>query len=142
MDDTRVFVDTSAVYAVLDRNDAKHSEAATIWNALLDRLDADEVSLITSGAHLIEMTALVQHRLGMDATRALLDDIVGLFDVIWVDAELHGRATTALLAADRRDVSLVDWTAFEIMRARAISHAFAFDDDFERQGHSTLNAES
>lgn len=142
MDDARVFVDTSAIYAVLDRNDANHTDAATIWNALLDRLESDEVSLITSGAHLIETTALVQHRLGMDATRALLDDVVGLFDVIWVEAELHGRATTALLAASRRDVSVVDWTAFEIMRARAITHAFAFDDDFERQGYSTLTAQS
>ena len=58
-----------------------------------------------------------------------------------VDAELHGRVTTALLAANRRDISLVDWTAFEIMRERAVTHAFAFDDDFERQGYTTLTGE-
>jgi predicted nucleic acid-binding protein len=41
---------------------------------------------------------------------------------------------SALLAADRRDVSLVDWTSFELMRARGVSAALAYDDDFAAQG--------
>ena len=57
--------------------------------------------------------------------------------VVWVDADLLGRATTALLAASRRSVSLVDWTSFTVMRERAIELAFAFDDDFTEQGFRT-----
>ena len=52
----------------------------------------------------------------------------------WVDEALHGRAITALLAAANRDISLVDWTSFELMRARGIDHALAFDSDFDDQG--------
>jgi predicted nucleic acid-binding protein len=54
--------------------------------------------------------------------------------VRWVDADLHGRAVSALLAADRREVSLVDWTSFEMMRSRGVEAAFAYDDDFGAQG--------
>ncbi len=82
----------------------------------------------------------MQRRLGMAATRVLLDDFVRSMTVVWVDAELHARATTALLAANRRDVSLVDWTSFEVMRERTMDVAFAFDEDFSKQGFTLLAA--
>ena len=34
-----------------------------------------------------------------------------------------------MLAAGVRDVSLVDWTSFELMRRLGVAEAFAFDDD-------------
>jgi predicted nucleic acid-binding protein len=43
----------------------------------------------------------------------------------------------ALLAAATSDVSLVDWTSFELMRRKGIETALTFDDDFERQGFRT-----
>lgn len=54
--------------------------------------------------------------------------------VTWIDESLHTRAVTAMLAAGRRDVSLVDWTSFELMRQRGVDHAFAFDVDLDDQG--------
>lgn len=54
------------------------------------------------------------------------------------EAGLHRRAITAMLAARRRPVSLVDWTSFEVMRSRGIGSAFAFDDDFAAQGFTVL----
>ena len=86
------------------------------------------------------MVALVQCRLGMAATRILLDEFVRSMTVVWVDAELHARATTALLAANHRDVSLVDWTSFELMRERTLDVAFAFDEDFRKQGFTLVAA--
>jgi predicted nucleic acid-binding protein len=136
----RVFVDTSALYAVLDRSDAQHLDASTIWARLLDALELGVVELVTHGSVVVEATALVQRRLGMEAVRALLDDVVALMDVIWVDAALHERATTALLAAGARHISLVDWTSFETMRSLGIEEAFAFDDDFVQRGFTALAA--
>jgi uncharacterized protein len=43
-----------------------------------------------------------------------------------------------VLAAGRRQISLVDWTSFTVMRERSITHAFAFDNDFESQGFETF----
>ena len=95
---------------------------------------------MTHSSVVVESVALVQRRLGMAATRILLDVFVRSMTVVWVDAELHARATTALLAANRRDVSLVDWTSFEVMRERTMDVAFAFDEDFATQGFTLLAA--
>jgi predicted nucleic acid-binding protein len=43
-----------------------------------------------------------------------------------------------MLAAVRRDVSLVDWVSFEVMRRSGIGTAFAFDRDFRRHGFATI----
>ena len=44
-----------------------------------------------------------------------------------------------LLAADKRNVSLTDWTSFEVMRDRGIDLAFAFDPGFAAQGFDVLS---
>jgi predicted nucleic acid-binding protein len=129
-----VFVDTSALYAVLDRDDDRHADGARGWNDLLDRMAAGTVDARTHGGVVIEVSALVQRRLGIDALRVLHHDVLPVLEVTWVDAELHRRAVSALLAAARREISLVDWTSFELMRDEGITLAFAFDDDFSQQG--------
>lgn len=131
---TAVFVDTSAIYAALDANDPQHAVAASAMQRLLDDLDAGERVAITHSGVVTEVAALVQRRLGMAAVRIALEHLFPLLDVVWVDAHLHDRAVTALLAADRRGVSLVDWTSFLVMRDRLLDVAFAFDDDFVEQG--------
>jgi predicted nucleic acid-binding protein len=131
-----VFVDTSALYAVLDADDRNHSAAAATFGRLLDATERGDAELVTHGSVVVEAAALVQHRLGLEATRALLDALVPLHRLIWVDADLHAEAVTALLAADRRHVSLVDWTSFVVMRRETIDVAFAFDEDFWQQGYT------
>lgn len=128
------FADTSALYAVLDRDDAFHAEAAAGWR---DLLEADR-PLITHSYVLTEVVALAQRRLGPVAVRVVHDDVVPVLAVVWVDERLHSTGMTALLAAARADVSLADWISFEVMRARGISHAFAFDRHFEQQGFTLI----
>ena len=133
MTDT-IFVDTSALFAVLDGDDDNHQRALRAWSSMVDRLEVDPGAAITHSGVVIESAALVQRRLGMDATRDLLETIVPSFTVVWIDEQIHRLAVAAMLAAGKRQVSLVDWTSFTVMRDRAITHAFAFDNDFERQG--------
>jgi predicted nucleic acid-binding protein len=62
-----VFVDTSALYALLDRDDRRHADAAAIWRRL-----AEEARPLTTHSYvLVEAFALVQRRLGPAAVRAL-----------------------------------------------------------------------
>ena len=130
----RVFVDTSALYAALDADDAHHPEAATHWRRLLDGVAAGTHEGLTHGSVLVETSALVQRRLGVPALRALHDRLLPALTTHWVDGELHARAVSALLGAARREVSLVDWTSFELMRVLGVEQALAFDDDFTEQG--------
>lgn len=127
-----VLVDTSAINAALDAHDAHHGEAAAIWARVLDGVAEGNLSAVTHGGVAIESCALVQRRLGMAALRALHSNLLPVLEIVWI-GEVP-RATAALLAAGRRDVSPVDWTSFELMRERGLDRALAFDEDVADQG--------
>lgn len=124
------FVDTSAFLAVLDGNEQNHAAAATTWRALVE---SDEPLIVTNYI-LVETFALTQNRLGMEAVRAFQTDVVPLLKIHWIDEAGHAAAVEALLAANRRQLSLVDCTSFEIMRRLGLKRVFAFDEHFAEQG--------
>ena len=81
-------VDTSGLLAVLDSDDAGHARAARAW---ADLLRADE-QLVTSSSILVEVYALTQRRLGMEAVRVLATDFEPLLDVVWgIEADITTR---------------------------------------------------
>ena len=129
------FVDSSALYAVLDADDASHPTAARVWHRLLER----RVPLVTTNYHIVETFALVQRRLGLAAVRTLETDLLPVIEVRWVDEPLHRAAVAAVLTASKRDLSLVDCAAFVFMREGGLQDAFAFDADFEDQGFVCLS---
>ena len=131
-----VFVVSSGLYATLDRDDTFHPQARERWGRLLT---AGEPLMITNYI-LVESVALVQRRLGMEALQALVDDMVPVLQVEWITAEDHEQALSAVLSANRRDLSLVDCTSFHVMRRLGLKAAFAFDKHFRRQGFSTAPA--
>ena len=125
-----VFVDSSGLFAILDADGVEHQAAAEEWNRLLD----EGTPLRTHSYVVIETAAVVQGRLGMAAAVTLHREVVPALSVRFVDRELHNQAATSLLAAGRRQVSLVDWTSFGMMRDENLGEAFAFDNHFAEQG--------
>jgi predicted nucleic acid-binding protein len=123
-------VDTSAFLALLDRDDHNHSAAKKLWG---DLLHADH-RLLGNNYVLVECFALFQRRLGMDAVRVFQEDLLPLITIAWITAETHRAGVSALLAASRRKLSLVDCVSFEVMRAHGIKTVFAFDPHFAEQG--------
>ena len=129
-----IFVDTSALYAVIDRDDENHPVAKSTWRSLLHE---DDILIVTNYVF-VETTALVQHRLGMEAVRVLCGDILPALDMHWIGEDEHRHAQNALLAAGRRKVSLVDCSSFQVMRSRMMRIAFTFDPHFRAQGFEVL----
>jgi predicted nucleic acid-binding protein len=60
--------------------------------------------------------------------------------VHWITEDDHMHAQNALLAADRRKVSLVDCSSFHVMRSRLVRTVFGFDPHFRQQGFEMLPA--
>ena len=129
-----VFVDTSALYALLDADDFGHDAVKTAWIEILQ----SDTWLVTSNYILVETCALLQSRIGIEAVRVFQEDIVPLLDVRWVDEALHHAAASALLVAGRRKLSLVDCASFEVMRQAGIRTAFSLDRHFQEQGFETI----
>jgi len=129
-----IFVDTSALLAVLDSDDQNHASAKEAWEVMISK----EENLLCTNYILVETFALVQNRLGMEAVRTLNDDILPIVSVEWLDAQGHHSSVSALIVAGRRRLSLVDCASFETMRRLGLSAVFAFDPDFKEQGFELL----
>lgn len=131
-----VFIDTSALFALLDASDVRHRQAARIWAGLLDS-DAD---LFTHSYVIVETSALVQRRMGEKLLEPLFDGLLPLVRIIWVEEEIHRRALAVFRSLRMSSLSLVDCVSFEVMRQKGGERAFAFDRHFEEQGFKVLKA--
>lgn len=131
----KVFVDTSAFYALIDRSDRHHAQASALWTDLLD----DNFRLLTSNYVVWETAGLLQRRIGFEAANLWHKDILGVLDVLWVDEGMHQRAYELWLNLGRRRLSLVDCVSFVIMYAHVIEQAFCFKPHFEDHGFSLLS---
>ena len=129
-----LFVDTSAFFALLDRADANHRKAKKAWSDVL-RFDN---TLITTNYILLESFALMQHRLGIEAVRGFQEDILPIVSIEWVHEPVHRAGVSALLAAAKRKLSLVDCVSFETMRLLGLKTVLAFDPHFSEQGFTCI----
>ena len=127
-----IFVDTSALYALLDADDINHAAARSAFEALRD------AELTTHAYVVVESLALVSRRLGRDAALHLIDDLLPVIRIEPVDTTLHAMSLTAFRDANTPRVSFVDRTSFAFMRLHGIEVAFAFDHDFARAGLGVL----
>lgn len=128
-----VFIDTSALYALLDEDDRNHETAADLWTATVPAAD-----LTTHAYVVIETSALVQRRLGMGAVGQLHDGLLAAVETAPVDLTTHKVAVSRWRSDGRRNLSLVDATSFIFMRDSGIDWAFAFDDDFIDAGFKLI----
>jgi uncharacterized protein len=128
-----VFVDTSGLYAVFDRDDENHSRAKQAWAEWL----REGAVLLTNNYVLLETSALLQHRIGVAALRALHEEVTPLLQMDFVSEEQHRAAVEAVLAAGRKKLSVVDCVSFQTMRSRGVRTAFCFHAHFREQGFVT-----
>jgi predicted nucleic acid-binding protein len=124
-----IFLDTSALYALSDRNDANHHEAVARF-----RRAADEgAEFVMHNLILVETVALVQKRKGH---RAACDVISGVKNIRleFIDRTLHQEVVEKYLHEGRNKVSLVDMFSFTFIRREKIGCALTFDKDFAQAG--------
>lgn len=130
---SRVFVDTSAVFALLDRDDP----AGRLVRRVLD--DAS-LTFVTHVLVVVELVTLVTRRLGFEAAERVIDEVLPRLEVVMVDDELLAEGLTAFRASGTGRVSLVDRTSFAFMRREGLDTAIALDEDFRAAGFEVLPA--
>ena len=101
-----IFIDTSAIYALLDASDKNHERALAAWAEWLSQPD----QFATSNYVLLESSALIQYPLGIAAVRAFYEEFVPVLQVHWVTADLQSAGVKTILAAAQRDFSSAWWT--------------------------------
>ena len=124
-----IFLDTSGVFALADRDDAMHDEALRMLEAARSAGGA----IVTHSYVLVESAALLQRRLGLATALAFLEE-AQQFHIVWVSGETHAEAVSHLRRHGKSKLSLVDAVSFVIMRAEGINDYIGFDAHFEDAG--------
>jgi predicted nucleic acid-binding protein len=128
----RLFIDTSAFYALEDASDEHHGEALAIQRWCLRRRPL----LFTSHHVLDESVTLIGARLdpgrAVRFARSLLASRV--IQIVRTDEVLEQAALNVYQRLNDGRVSFTDCLSFAVMRALDIPVAFAFDRHFARAG--------
>ncbi len=125
-----VFVDTSALMALLDRTEPEHGPVLRAWECGNEGAEG----FLTTDYAVVESVSVAQRRWGMDAVRALIHEFLPLVDIVWTTPEDHAAGVEALLSANRRQLSLVDCVSFVIMRRLSVREYLGIGPHFAEQG--------
>lgn len=129
----RVFADTSGLYAYLDAADPRNGSAVASFREMVDR----RAQLVTHDYVIVELLALTQRRLGRIAAAGTVESLLAPIEIRWVTPSLHAEAMAAFRDSER-NASFVDQMSFAVMRSEQLTTAFAFDDDFQKAGFTTV----
>jgi predicted nucleic acid-binding protein len=135
----RVFVDSSAYYAVTDPRDDNHARARSIALAL----SRERRPLFTSNFVLAETHTLTLSHPGHSvALRVLTEILASSTTIVRVSAADERRAQAIIVQYTDKDFSYTDATSFAIMERLHIRSVFTFDDDFTRFGLNPVTPQS
>lgn len=122
----RIFVDTGAWYAVVDKKDPDHKQAETF-------LKTNKTPLLTTNFIFDETVTLLRSRLGFDVAKNFGQNLKNssLVGIVAVKDEDEERAWQIFLKYKDQDFSFTDCTSFAVMERLKLDTAFSFDSHFE-----------
>lgn len=128
----QVLVDTSAIYALLDADDAYHRKAVAIFRSLPRKgLTPLLTNFIVAESH-----ALLLSRLGADIARRWL--LGHVWPVEAVSPRDEEKAKEIIRRYADKTFSYTDATSFAVMERLALKTAFGFDPHFRQYGLDLL----
>lgn len=130
----KIMVDTSAVYALIDRSDDLHEKAKNLFKKLSEK----DVDLILTNFILAETHALILSRIGHELAREWLKNLV--WKIERVKEEDEKRAREIIIAYKDKSFSYTDATTFAVMERLKLNVALAFDNHFTQFGWQCLDA--
>ena len=127
-----LFVDTSGILALVDRDDPDHA-------GMVDAFALGRTEELRTHAYIVvETLAVARRRFGASVAADIIDRVLPGITISMVDAELHAASVADFRDAIASSVSTVDRTSFAFMRREGIDRAIALDADFRTAGFVTL----
>lgn len=127
-------MDTSAIYALIDRSDDCHEKAKNLFK----KLSKQDVDLILTNFIVAETHALILSRMGHELAREWIKDLVWKIERV---TEQDGkRAREILIAYKDKSFSYTDATTFAVMERLKVNVVLAFDNHFTQFGWQCFSA--
>jgi predicted nucleic acid-binding protein len=132
----KVFVDTAAWLALLNKDDGLHAHARQVMQALRQR----HASLVTTEFVLLEVADALSAPIQRGHTVKFINGLRQLRLLSIVPASQNLWAESWQLYSNRldKDWSLTDCSCFVVMAREGISQAFTSDHNFEQAGYVKL----
>jgi len=126
---TYIFVDTSAWYALLDKNDANHYAAVKFYDSLVH-------PLVTSNYIADEVITLARIRLGYKVAVEIGQKLwaESIANLIRVMPEDEKKAWEIFVKYRDKTFSFTDCSSFALMERIGITEVFTFDEHFTQYG--------
>lgn len=136
----RIFIDTSAFYALEDADDQHHREALSIQRRFQD----DRPMLFTTHHILDECITLIGSKLRPHHASRFARQLLSsrIISIVRTNDELEQAALNVYERFDDPALSFTDCLSFSVMRALSITTVFAFDRHFVHAGFDVLRAET
>lgn len=128
----RVFVDTSAWYALIDKDDAHHEAAWELFPALLTNFEGLTTSNHVIGEAYTLVSSSLGHRKAWEFMKLVSES--RRLERLFTPENLEKEAYALLRKYADQDFSFVDATSFIWMRVLKLRDAFAFDRHFRVMG--------
>lgn len=132
--DRRIFVDTSAYYAAVDRRDIDHEAAATVLRQLMESRD----QLVTTNAVLFELHGLLVNRLNRQAAWETLVALRASQTIERVSEQDEARVEEIIHQYDDKEFSMTDALSFAVMERLGLRVVFSLDRHFAQYGWTLL----
>lgn len=128
----RLFIDTSAWFALSDRGDRVHDRAARFWKEMRQQA----ARLVTTDHVFAESITLMRARAGHAAARRLGDTLLSsrIVEIAEIRAETRIQAWRVFVKYSDKDFSFIDCTSFVVMQELALTDVFTFDQHFAEMG--------
>jgi predicted nucleic acid-binding protein len=128
----RVLVDTSAVYALLDRTDANHAAA----REALDELKRRRGEPLLTNFIVAESHALALSRLNAEIARRWV--LTNVWPIERITEEDESKALAILQRYVDKTFSYTDACSFAVMERLRLKTALAFDPHFRQYGFQVI----
>lgn len=121
----RLFVDTGAWYALVDKKDPDHGQAGRFFRN-------NKIPFLTTNFIFDETTTLLRNRLGWNVAKDFGQKLKesSFVSLIAVKDEDEDRAWDIFLKYKDKDFSYTDCTSFAVMERLKMDMAFSFDKHF------------
>ena len=131
----RLFVDTGAWYALVDKNDPDHKSAEHF-------LRNNKIPLLTTNFVFDETITLIRSRLGWNISKEFGQRLKDsrFVSLIAVKDEDEEKAWEIFLKYKDKDFSYTDCTSFAVMERLKLDAAFSFDSHFQTMKFQVMPA--
>lgn len=123
----RIFVDTSAWYALVDKKDPEHSKAKIFFKE-------NKIPLLTTNFVFDEIVTLIRFRLGLNCAKdfGLKLKNSSFVNIITIEGIDEDNAWKIFTKYQDKTFSYTDCTSFAILVRLSIKNVFCFDKHFNQ----------